>query len=110
MELSEIKSKLDTLKIPVAYMCFNKPQSLPFAVYYESGTDIKGADNYNLYRDVTITIELYTEKKQPALERQLENLFRDTEIRKVEDKYIKDEDMFLISFEFDTIQSIQEDE
>lgn len=109
MELTEIKSKLDTLKIPVAYMRFNKPQSLPFAVYYESGTDIKGADNYNLYRDVTITIELYTEKKQPAIERQLENLFRDTEIHKSSDTYIKDENMYLTSFEFDTIQSIQEE-
>lgn len=110
MELSEIKLKLDTLKIPVAYMHFNKPQELPFAVFYESGTDIRGADHYNLIRDVTITIELYTEKKQPALERQLENLFRDTEIRKAADTYIKDEDMYLTSFEFDTIQPIQEEE
>ncbi|WP_173328420.1 hypothetical protein [Ruminococcus flavefaciens] len=109
MELTEIKSRLDSLGIPVAYMRFRKPQSLPFAVYYESGTEIKGADNYNLYRDVTINIELYTEKKQPQLERQLENLFRDREIDKSPDIYIKDEDMYMTSFSFDTIQYIEEE-
>lgn len=109
MELSEIKAKLDTLNIPVAYLCFKKPQALPYAVYYESGTDIKGADNYNLYRDVTINIELYCEKKQPQLERQLENLFRDREITKTPDIYIKDENMFMTAFSFDTIQYIEED-
>lgn len=109
MELSEIKTKLDTLKIPVAYLCFKKPQPLPYVVYYESGTDIKGADNYNLYRDVTINIELYCEKKQPQLERQLENLFRDREITKTPDTYIKDENMFMTAFSFDTIQYIEED-
>lgn len=109
MELAEIKRKLDTLGIPVAYLRFNKPQTLPFAVYYESATEIKGADSYNLYREVTITIELYTDKKTPLLERQLENLFRDTEIDKAADTYIKDENMYLTSFSFDTIQYIQED-
>lgn len=109
MELSEIKAKLDTLGIPVAYLCFKKPQTLPYCVYYESGTDIQGADNYNLYRDVTINIELYCERKQPQLERQLENLFRDREITKTPDIYLKDEDMFMTTFSFDTIQYIEEE-
>ena len=109
MELAEIKRKLDTLGIPVAYMCFKKPQNLPCAVYYEAGTEIRGADNYNLYRDVTINIELYTEKKQPSLERQLENLFRDREIEKTTDTYLSDEKMFMTAFSFDTIQYIEEE-
>lgn len=110
MELTEIKSKLDTLGIPVAYLCFNKPQKLPFAVYYEAGTDIKGADNYDLYRDVTINIELYCEKKSPLLERQIESLFRELEIEKDSDTYLKDEKMFMTTFSFDTIQYIEEEE
>lgn len=109
MELNEIYTKLKTLKIPVAYLKFNKPQQLPFAVYYESGTEIKGADNYNLYRDVTITIELYTELKQPQLERQIEALFRDREIEKSSDTYLKEEDMYMTVFSFDTIQYIEEE-
>jgi len=109
MELDEIYAKLKTLKIPVAYLKFNKPQQLPFAVYYESGTDIQGADGYNLYRDVSITIELYTEVKQPQLERQIEALFRDREIEKSSDTYLKDEDMYMTVFSFDTIQFIEEE-
>lgn len=109
MELSEVKAKLSTLNIPVAYLRFKTPQTLPYCVYYESGTDIKGADYYNLYRDVTINIELYCEKKQPQLERQLENLFRDREITKTPDIYLKDEDMYMTVFSFDTIQYIEED-
>ncbi|MBR4627784.1 MAG: hypothetical protein IKO47_08815 [Ruminococcus sp.] len=109
MELDEIYARLNTLGIPVAYLKFNKPQSLPFAVYYEAGTDIKGADGYNLFRDVTVTVELYCEKKQPQLERQIERLFREYEIVKSSDIYIEDEDMFMTSFTFDTIQYTEEE-
>ncbi len=109
MELTEIKAKLDTLKIPVAYMCFKAPQDLPFVVYYEAGTEIKGSDHYNLYRDVTINIELYTEEKQPSLERQIESLFRDREIEKTTDTYISEEKMFMTTFSFDTTQFIEEE-
>ena len=109
MELNEIYTKLKTLKIPGAYLKFNKPQQLPFVVFYESATEIKGADTYNLYRDVTITIELYTDLKQPQLERQIEALFRDREIDKSSDTYLKEEDMYMTVFSFDTIQYIEEE-
>lgn len=109
MELDEIFAKLKTLGIPVAYLKFNKPQTLPFMVYYEANTEIKGADTYNLYREVTINVELYCDKKTPELERQLEELFRDRELDKEADIYIKDEDMFMTSFSFDTIQYIKEE-
>lgn len=109
MELNEIYAKLKTIGIPIAYLKFDKPQKLPFAVYYESGTGIKGADNYNLYRELTITVELYTNKKDTRLERAVENLFRDREITKYSDAYLKDEDMFMTVFSFDTIQYIEEE-
>lgn len=109
MELSEIAEKLETIGIPVAYLQFKKPQGLPFIVYYEAGTEVKGADHYNLYRDVTVTVELYTEDKQPQLERQIENLFRDREIDKSPDIYIKDEDMYMTTFSFNINQFIEEE-
>lgn len=109
MELKEICTKLKSLDIPVAYLCFQKPQKLPFVVYYEAGTDIQGADNYDLYRDVTINIELYSEKKDVQLERRIEALFREMEIEKSTDTYLKDEKMFMTTFSFDTIQYIEEE-
>lgn len=109
MELSEIRSKLSTIGIPVAYLKFNKPQKLPFMVYYESGAEVRGADNYNLIRDVTITVELYTAVKDVALEREIEALFRDREIERSVDTYLKDENMFMAVFSFNTIQPIEEE-
>lgn len=82
MELKEIYEKLCTLDIPVAYLKFDKPQKLPFIAYFESGTEIQGADNYNLYRRTEIRVELYSENKNPDLERKIENLFRSVEIEK----------------------------
>ncbi|MCM1315751.1 MAG: hypothetical protein NC205_00860 [Prevotella sp.] len=106
MELKEIYEKLCTLSIPVAYLKFDKPQKLPFIAYLEAGTEIQGADNYNLYRRVTIRIELYSEKKNPELERKIENLFRSVEIEKDGDTYLQTENMFMTVFSFETIQKI----
>ena len=108
MEFEEIYKKLCTLKIPVAHYKFEKPQKLPFAVYFEAGGTVEGADNYNLYRRKTIAIELYTAKKDVALERKLENLFRDTELEKSVDTYLKDEKMFMTAYTFETIQYIED--
>lgn len=107
MELKEIYEKLRTLDIPVAYLQFSKPQKLPFMVYFEAGTEIQGADNYNLYRRTEIRIELYSEKKNPDLERKIENIFHDTEIEKDGDVYLSKENMFMTVFSFETIQKME---
>lgn len=108
MELEEIYAKLRALGIPVAYLKFDKPQKLPFVAYLEAGTEIQGADNYNLYRRVTIRIELYSEKKNPELERKIEELFRNVGIDKDGDVYLNDENMFMTVFSFETIQKMEE--
>ena len=104
MEFDEIFQKLSSLNIPVAYLKFNKPQQLPFMVYFESSADIQGADTYNLYRQVQITVELYTAQKSPSLERRLENLFRDRPLTKTADAFLDDEKMFVTSYIFEVIQ------
>lgn len=106
MELSEIYAKLRTLDIPVAYLKFDKPQKLPFIAYLEAGTEIQGADSYNLYRRTEIRIELYSEKKNPELERKIESLFRSVEIEKNGDIYLQNENMFMTVFSFETIRKI----
>ena len=106
MELEEIYKRLCTLGIPAAYMIFKKPQTPPFLIYKEHGADIRGADNYNLLRDTGVLIELYTAKKQPELEHQLEELFRDTELEKSTDLYIENEKLLKIEYTFSTITKI----
>jgi hypothetical protein len=104
LEFDEIYQRLCSLSLPVAYLRFNKPQELPFIAYHEAGAEIKGADNYNLYRDSTVIVELYTEDKDVSLERQLEALFFDTELEKQADTYLEDEGMHFTSYSFNTIQ------
>lgn len=104
MELSEIYTRLKSIGIPTAYMKFSKPQKLPFQVYYEAGGEVTGADSYNLFRRVTVNIELYTERKDIALERSIEELFRDVPLDKQCDTYLKDEDMYMTAYSFETIQ------
>lgn len=108
MSLEEIYEKLCMLGIPVAYLQFSKPQKLPFIAYLEARTEIQGADNYNLYRRTRIRIELYSEKKNPELERKIESLFRTVEITKDGDIYLENENMFMTVFSFETIQKMEE--
>lgn len=103
MELKEIAKRLETLEIPTAYLKFTKPQKLPFQVYYEKSAEIKGADNFNLYRDCEIIIEMYTAGRDIALERRLEAAFRDVQLDKI-CAYLKDEDMHMTAYSFNTIQ------
>lgn len=87
-------------------MRFRKPQTPPFLIYREYGTDVRGADGYNLYRDTGIMIELYTKEKDPELEHSLEELFRDMELDKSADLYINDTDLLKIEYSFSTVQKI----
>lgn len=103
MELSDIYSKLLSTGIPVAYLKFDKPQTLPFMVYYESDTAVKGADRFNLYRESAVIIELYSAAKNIQLERQIEMLFRDRELVKTADTYLDEENMFMAAYSFENI-------
>lgn len=109
MELSEIYQKLCTVGVPVAYLRFRKPQKLPYIVYYESGSEIRGADGHNMLREVNVTVELYFEVKDITIERKIENLFRDTEITRSPDIWLDDEKMYMTSYSFDTYQFIEEE-
>lgn len=72
----QIYDLLKTLNIPVAYDHFNsnKEVTLPFVVYRETGTDTFKADGITYYRPYSFEIELVTEKKDVALQQNIEEL------------------------------------
>lgn len=109
MEFEEIYSKLRSMGLPVGYLQFSSPQSLPFIIWFESGGEVTGADNLNLYRRKNITVELYTDEKDVKLERKIEGLFREYELEKTVDKFLNDEKMFMTAYQFEIIQSIEEE-
>lgn len=94
--LSNLKSILDLLQIPVAYSHFNTATELPYIVYYETGTDNVFADNKVFKQCKSVEIELYTSIKDVTLEEQLETLLNNNEIPfdKISETYIDDEKMF----------------
>ena len=76
IEHKELYDLLRTLNIPVAYNEFtsDKEVSIPFIVYRETSPATFRADGITYHQFYNFEIELITEKKELALERQLEEL------------------------------------
>jgi hypothetical protein len=100
MTLSEIKTKLDLLEVDVVYRASREPLSTPFIAFYETSSNLYGADNLNLLKRKGITVELYTDKKDIELEEKFESIFNFVELSKNE-VYISDENVYQIIYEFE---------
>lgn len=93
MTASELKTALEGTGLPVAYHAFKKPQSLPFIVYIESGTDNVSADGVVYQKASGWAVELYTENRDLTAEGKVEEalapyFWNSTEI------YLEDEKCF----------------
>lgn len=82
IEHKDIYDLLRTLNIPVAYDHFdsNKEIPLPFIAYRETSPDTFRADDITYHQFFNYEIELVTEKKEIALERQIEGLLTQNKI------------------------------
>ncbi|MBQ4030109.1 MAG: hypothetical protein II625_00010 [Bacilli bacterium] len=82
IEHKDLYDLLKTLDIPVAYDHFdsNKQISIPFLVYREIAPDTFRADGITYHQFFNYEIELVTEKKEIALERQIEGLLTQNKI------------------------------
>lgn len=82
IEHKQLFDLLKTLNIPVAYDHFesNKEVSIPFVVYREQQASTFRADDLTYHQFYNFEIELITEKKEIALEKQLEELLTTNKI------------------------------
>lgn len=82
IEHKELYDLLKTLNIPIAYDHFDsdKEVTIPFIVYRETGPSILRADDITYHQFFNFEIELVTEKKEIAIERQLEELLTNNKI------------------------------
>lgn len=80
MTLADLAKLLVSLGYPVAYDHFTSTQTPPFIVYLNPSDNTFGADNKVTYKTKDINIEVYTSKKDLALETKIEKLFDDNEI------------------------------
>lgn len=82
MSPSEIKSMVEELGIPFAYYEFadNTELAPPFVCYFFTSSNDLSADNINYCRIERLNIELYTDAKDFALEKRLEQILTDHEV------------------------------
>lgn len=106
MKLDEIYKRLQKINIPIAYNHFRESVKPPYITYYEDGGQNYGADCMNLLRKRNVVINLFTKKKEPELEVQIEKLINDFETD-VSEIYILDEDLVMITYKFETIEKIR---
>lgn len=102
MSLEEIKALLETTGLPVAYRAFpvGKAPPLPFICYLFSYTNNFDADD-QVYQVINrITIELYTEEKDPETEALVETALAGLCWEKSEE-YLDDERCYEIIYEIE---------
>lgn len=82
MTPSEVKIMVEELGIPSAYYQFadNTDLAPPFVCYFFTPSNDLSADNINYVRVEKLNIELYTDVKDFALEKQLEQILTEHEI------------------------------
>ena len=82
MTPSEVKSMVEELGIPSAYYEFadNTELAPPFVCYFFTSSNDLSADNINYCRIERLNIELYTDVKDFALEKRLEQILTDHEV------------------------------
>lgn len=104
MKLSELAKILEETGLPVRYRAFKKDREtipdLPWIIYYEEEKDPFEADNKVYYTNIVVSVELYTEMKDLALEEKLESLFDEHDlIYHSYDNYWDDEELYETLYE-----------
>lgn len=106
MTKAEVKQMIAGLNIPYAYSHFAEGEapSLPYVVFRYPNSNNFGADNKSYVPFDDLDIELYTEKRDLALEASLEALLdeRDIFYRKSE-VFIETEKVYEILYEMEMV-------
>ncbi len=101
MTVAEMKTLLDTTKLPVAYRVFRAPQEPPFIVFYVDGTDNSFADN-KVHKTINQwQIDLVTDLKDPNTEALIESVLTHWNKSEV---YDGEEKIFIVSYTFEEIE------
>ncbi len=82
MKYEDVMAMLTECNLPFAYDHFAEGESPdpPFLVFLFPGTDNMFADNQVYYKVNELNIELYTDKKDPVIENQIEDVLAAREV------------------------------
>jgi hypothetical protein len=102
MTLNTVKNILEELKLPLAYDHFAEGESPkpPFLIFTNPSDEVFGADNI-VYADYhEINVELYTDTKQPELEKTFEIILTRHEIYYLKTEiWIESEKLYEVLYE-----------
>ena len=104
MTLPELKDKLKTLNLPIAYRCFAAGQvpELPYIVYYVDEDIGFYADDTVYYEGYAVTIEVYTDQKDLQLEEKVKELLNSNELPyESYESFLDSENMYLKAYEIE---------
>lgn len=96
----------DSKPVPYAYYQFSEDtaQPPPFICFYYSGDNDFLADNSNFKRIAVLVIELYTDEKDFALEKAVENALASNElVYSKAESYIDSEKMLMVTYETNVV-------
>ena len=102
MTYEEINEMMAEMGLPYAYHHFAEGESPqpPFLLFLSPGEDTFSADNVAYYSFKRLDIELYTDKKNPALEEEIEVVLTQHEIYFTKtESWIASEKMYEVLYE-----------
>ena len=106
MTYQEVATMIAGLNIPYAYYQFpnGTEQACPFICFFFSNSNDLAADNTNYQRIRTLSIELYTDNKDFALEESVESLLNSNGLVYTrEETYLDSERMYMVTFTTDIV-------
>ena len=102
MKYEDVMAMLTECNLPFAYDHFAEGESPdpPFLVFLFPGTDNMFADNQVYYKVNELNIELYTDKKNPEIETQIEDILSTYEIAyEKTETWIESEKMYEVLYQ-----------
>lgn len=99
--IKKIITEVKNTGIPIRYRVFKEKPSIPFIVYYEEESVNYIADGKVYATNTEYALELYSEKKEYTIEKQIEDIFDNFEIAwEKEEEYIDSEKLIEIIYYF----------
>lgn len=104
MTYKEVKTLLSSAGIPVVYYQWPEGQAPepPYLVFYYPGDNDFKADDQNYTKIRELTVELYTDQKDFALEETVESILSPLVYSRNE-AYLDTERMFMVSYETEVL-------
>jgi len=104
MTYEQIAEMVEEMELPFAYHHFAEGESPapPFIIFLSPGENTFSADNYMYHSFKQLDVELYTDRKAPDLEQQVERVLRKHHIYYTKtETWISSEKMYEVLYEME---------